>query len=201
MATGIKNFGKVEEALKGLVLKGVSRAEITLKEVSLVHFRIAVWALFQELVYTTPQFTGKAAANWNIGLGAPDLSVDDSLGERPEDKKAKDGHAYQLLVARHVGDRKWAEESIERNRFKPGRILTNTRVFISNAVQGDDDEGGPMGTQSEYYLAALQSPGYWAAKLREENAGAMRVQDVLLSQSWRGRMHLKGDGNNQDFGI
>ena len=160
----------------------------------LAEFRRAVWAVFEELVYTTPQYSGRAAANWNIGVGAPDFSVDYGLGEQEDVVPAKKGgHKIVQVVARHTGDEKWAVEALERNRHKLLQIKgMGQNIYISNATRGDadttDKTGGMAGADNPYYLAALQSPSYWHKRLRDENKPYETVSQVLLSESWRGRL-------------
>jgi hypothetical protein len=174
---------------KAAVFAAITQAMDRVEAASLDHFRRAVWAVFQELVYTTPQFSGKAAANWNIGLGSPDFSVDESMGEKPEDLAT---YAGITLGARHVGDNKWASEALEANKYKIRLIKRDTQVFISNAVTGDTD-GGKSG---ESYLLDLQSPSYWANKLRDVNKPYETVQMVILMESWRLRMPTSAAGKD-----
>lgn len=190
--TMVKNMQQVEELLKNALVR--------VNDVSVRHYQSAVWALFQELVLTTPQFSGRAAANWNIGLDAPDFSVDHELGEQMEvvDNKTKEG-AHPSISPKRVGDRKWAEEAFARNRYKIRKIGVHTKVFISNAVHGEADTDPRHPTNSPYYLADLQSADYWYKKLREVNQPYETVADVLMSEAWRNRMKLHGDGNNQAF--
>jgi hypothetical protein len=166
--------------------------------VSLEHFRAAVWAVFVQLVYTTPQFSGKAAANWNIGINSPDLEFDPDMGEQMDVVAAKSGGMkFTTITPRQQGDNKWAEESLERNKRKRNLIMSNTRVFITNATKGDIDTA--HGRTSPYYLSDLQDVGYWSQKLRLVNMPYETVSEVLLSESWRQNLHLKGDANNQEF--
>ena len=72
----IKNLSRLDAQINALIVK--------VEAASLENFRAAVWAVFCEIVDTTPQFRGRAAANWNIGLGAPDFSVDTGAGDRVE---------------------------------------------------------------------------------------------------------------------
>jgi hypothetical protein len=174
---GLLDFNKAIDAI-GEKVEGVLIDE----------FRRAVWAVFQELVLTTPQFRGTAAANWNLGLNAPDFSVDYDLGERVTPAKAKDGHMYnQSFYARKVGDMKWAEEAFARNKYKLRQITRDTKVYITNAVRGDPDVA--HGRTSQYYLADLQDPSYWATRLRIENQPYETVSQVILMESWRLRLN------------
>lgn len=190
MATSKQNLFKAHQAIDAL---GVKAEGIILK-----HYRAAIWAVFTQLVLTTPQFSGRAAANWNIGIDAPDFSVDYDMGEQQVVVPAKSGgHKITSFTPRHMGDMKWAEESLERNKYRLQHIKSTTRVFITNAVQGDVDTKN--GRTSPYYLADLQDPGYWAQRLRLENMPYETVTQVLMSESWRQNMHLQGDSNNQRF--
>lgn len=166
--------------------------------VTLPHFRAAVWAVFERLVYTTPQFSGRAAANWNIGLDAPDFSFDPDMGEQMEILDKNDGSgSYTSIRALHVGHEKWAEESLERNRYKLQLIKSNTRVYITNASKGDPDTEN--GRTSPYYLSDLQDPSYWINRLRLVNMPYETVTEVLLTESWRQNLNLRGDNNDQRF--
>jgi hypothetical protein len=186
MAKGtIKNLSNVTEELNALA----TRAE----GVFVRHFRQAVWAVFCELVETTPQFTGRAAANWNIGLGAPDFSVDSGAGEQPEITDTKDGGAWVGLRARRVGDHKWVEFAKLQNEYKLFLIKVNTKVYISNGVTGDTDHD----TKDENYLMELQNPSYWMEKLRDVNQPYETVGAILRLESWRAR--LKGDNVGKAF--
>ena len=101
------------------------------KDIQLNHYRAAVWAVFEQLVYTTPQYSGKAAANWNIGINAPDYSFDDGMGDKDETtvNKKTGWTRVDSVNPRHTGDNKWAEESLARNRIKKLKISKN---FVCN---------------------------------------------------------------------
>lgn len=170
------------------------------EEVSLEHFRAAVWAVFTKLVYTTPQFSGRAAANWNIGIDAPDFSVDYDAGEQMEIVPAKAGAGHEKFSTfkpLHTGHNRWAEFALDNNRYKRRLIMSGTRVFISNAVQGDVDTVNNR--TSPYYLSDLQSPTYWRERLRLQNMPYETVTEVLMTESWRELMNLRGDSNEQRF--
>ena len=178
------NFSRRSVSLNEAIDKVFAKAE----GVALEQYRKAVWAVFVELVYTTPQFSGRAAANWNIGVDAPDFTVDYSLGEQPDivDNKKNDG-AHIASSPKRVGDNKWASEALERNKYKLRQIKSKSKVYISNGVKGDVDEGN--GRSSPYYLADLQDPTYWARRLREVNQPYETVSQVLATESWRMHLH------------
>lgn len=165
---------------------------------SLAHFRKAIWAVFTQLVFTTPQFSGRAAANWNIGVDFPDFSFDPNLGEQVNIVPAKSGGSkFQFFTPHKQGDEDWAMRALDRNEPKLALIKSSTKVFICNASQGDPDTAN--GRTSEYYLADLQDPTYWSQHLRLENMPYETVSEVLLSESWRQNLHLKRNNNKQRF--
>lgn len=167
----VSNAQEVDNTLKVWAVK--------LQSATLDHYRAAVWAVFCKLVDTTPQFSGRAAANWKIGVGAPDLTFDEDVGEKFTGKFA------EFDRTRHVGDQKWTKHAKDTNRHKLRLIKSLTEVYITNSTRGDTDKG----RSGEYYLTSLQSPDYWYQKLRVDNLGAERVDDVIASESWREYLH------------
>ena len=168
--------------------RAIDAASERADDISVKEFRKAVWAVFEELVLTTPQYSGRAAANWNIGIDQPDFSVDYNLGEQEDVVPAKKGgHKIEFISPRHVGDMKWAEETFQRNKHKLRQITRSSRVYITNATQGEVDRKN--GRSSSYYLADLQDPTYWAKRLREANQPYETVSQVLLMESWRLRLN------------
>lgn len=122
-------------------------------------FRELVWLVFCEILEQTPQWSGKAVANWNIGVGSPDYSWDDSLGEPNVGTTAVNASPLEK------GNQEWIEVAKFRNLGKIEQIKRRERVYITNSVFGDDDHG----RSSNLYLASLQDPAYWQHKLREVN--------------------------------
>jgi hypothetical protein len=132
--------------------------ELTMKrvrEAPVDAFREIVWLTFCRILEQTPQWSGKAVANWNIGVGAPDFSYDPDVGEKLG--------RYDLALQR--GDNEWIEYAKFRNAPKIREIRRDLKVFICNGVEGDTDNG----RSSELYLDSLQDPKYWAVKLRQVN--------------------------------
>lgn len=154
------------------------------QEIKLDHFRSAVWALFRTILRSTPQWSGKAVANWNIGIGAPDFTVDEQVGEGGGVKTFSKGSKFEPL---HVGVPGWILYAENMNKYKVRKILTNTKVYISNGVTGDTDHGH----SSEHYLSDLQSQTYWAQKLRSVNMPYETVAEVVISESWRAMLSDK----------
>ena len=177
------NGTNVARALTAFALKA--------EDVTLRRFRRAVWAVFTRLLDTTPQFSGRAVANWNIGVDTPDLTFEDDVGDFDES-------VSPIGSARQVGDQGWIEYAKAKNEPRLALITSRSRVFITNTTRGDafkgDKREGPT-----YYLLDLQSPERWANVLRDENAAAERVADVMLKQSWRRNFHRNTKNTDQEF--
>lgn len=59
------------------------------KEVEIKEIRKAyAFALYSSIVKKTPHDTGRARANWNVSVGAPDTSVTEQGRERPKPKSS-----------------------------------------------------------------------------------------------------------------
>lgn len=167
----------------------LKRVESTLVAV----YREIVWDIFVRILNQTPQFTGRAVANWNIGVGAPDYDYDDTLGDTVQPISFG---SPGRVAANERGDRKWIERAKVRNRPKMPLIQRSTKVFINNGIVGDDDDG----RSSEMYLESLQDPGYWAVKLRYTNKPYETAQESVIHVAERaGRLRgefIKAGGNN-----
>lgn len=139
--------------------------DIQIEKVKALHvaaFRRAVWEVFQNILENTPQFTGQAAASWNIGIDAPDYTIDAGVGDDQHlTKSANLSHAG----ARQRGDRYWIEYARIKNKQRLFLIKAGTKVFITNAALGDTDHG----KSSERYMESLQDATYWMDKLRAVN--------------------------------
>lgn len=155
-------------------------------------YRDLVWKVFCRILNQTPQFTGKAVANWNIGVGAPNYEYDDTLGDPIEPTMS----AKILDPAHRKKDLKWINVAKARNRPKMAMIKRDTRVYINNGVRGDNDKG----RSSELYLDSLQDPAYWAVKLRAYNQPYETAQESMMFLSEQvGRVHgqsFRAGGSN-----
>jgi hypothetical protein len=143
-------------------------------------YRDMVWEIFLRVVRETPQYTGKAVANWNISTGAPDFSFDESLGDHdpwfdPPEIGISETNPEDL---RSKGDRKWMQIAWNRNRPKKDAIRYNDTVFISNGATGDSDTHNP--DEGFAYIEAIQQPGYWRSRLREENQPYESVHESMI---------------------
>jgi hypothetical protein len=150
-------------------------------------FRWLVWEIFCEILNQTPQWSGKAVANWNIGVGAPDYTWDDSLGEPDVGLTAL--HASPL----EKGNPEWIEVAKLRNIDKLSQIKRREKVYITNSVFGDTDHGkaGP------FYMAALQDPSYWQHKLREVNKPYEVATETMIRVI--GETQIKGFGSGLEL--
>jgi len=178
-------------------------------EVLVAGYRDIVWKIFLRILHETPQYTGKAVANWNIGVGVPDYNFDPSFGDAPElvDDPTPGtpwdhpmGRSF-LVPAHDKGDRKWIEKAKARNRPKLPLIKRDTRVYFNNAVRGDNDKGA---TTSTLYMEELQDPAYWAIKLRAVNRPYETAQESMivvfeLESRLRGSAFRPGGSNFQDY--
>lgn len=148
-------------------------------------YRRWIWALFLRILETTPQFSGKAVANWNIGIDRPNFRVYES-GEELEwgsfggDRKERGRLASGWRNTHQMGDMTWIQVAINRNQSKVFSIdiKRTSKVYISNGVTGDND-GGKLNT--ELYLEALQNSDYWTVKLREDNRPYETVAQVVAT--------------------
>jgi hypothetical protein len=184
----IKNSDK----FSGRLTAWVNQVEAT----STKKFRRQALSLFKFLLETTPQASGRAVANWKVGINRPNNDWNPNLGEQDELVERKDGTgAYKRWVTFHQkGDRKWIDHALRFQQYKfegaprgasaRQRIQLGDVVYFTNNVQGDDDELGPAGQRDKHYLKALQDPGYWAAKLREVNQPYITVAEAMLIHSW-----------------
>lgn len=144
-------------------------------------YRDMVWEIFLRVVRETPQYTGKAVANWNISVGQPDFSFDDTLGDHDiwfDEDRPEDSGGINPEDLRHKGDRKWMQIAWNRNRPKKDAIRYGDKVFISNGATGDSTTGYPE--EGFAYLEAIQEPGYWRRRLREENRPFESVQESVI---------------------
>jgi hypothetical protein len=135
-------------------------------------FRDYVWELFLRILRETPQYTGRAVANWNLSIGSPNFDFDPTLGDEPEFMSATD---YFPKPVHEKGDERWMRRARDRARPIKDRIRSGDKVFISNGVLGDKD-----GDLNFAYMQALQGPGYWAQHLREVNKPYETVQESMI---------------------
>lgn len=154
-----------------------------MEKVAVSTYRERCAGLLKELLYSTPQFSGKAVANWKMGIGAPDMSWDDRQGEKFDILDRKDGTGAYVSFGhiRQMGDKKWIDQAWDDAKLRFRQIKLGDVVFFSNNVHGDTD-GGKSDTN---YLASLQSQSYWSDKLRLVNMPYQTAAETLLIYNWK----------------
>jgi hypothetical protein len=141
-------------------------------------YREMIWDVFKRITRSTPQWSGKAVANWNLSIGSPDFTQYVDEGDEIEPHMPGSSYfGYQRgAPANQRGDRYWINVALARARPVRDRIRYRDKVFICNGVVGDDDDGA----SSEYYLQDLQKEPYWRDKLREANRPYETAQESLI---------------------
>ena len=149
------------------------RAAATLK------FRELVWDLFVTVVRETPQWSGKAVANWNISIGSVGSRYDGSLGDDNEVGRTSfyDNDKFYSHAPHSKGVSKWIDVALNANRPTVGAIKLTDKVFIYNLTTGDDGDS---------YLAGFQTNVDWPTKLREVNRPYETVQQSvqIVTNKW-----------------
>lgn len=172
------------------IKKSVAGVDLMLKRVEdgfVGRYRDVVWLTFCRILENTPQFSGRAVANWQIGVGAPDKTFDPSLGE-PELALL---HSHgDSRGAHHKGDKQWIEEAKRRNAPKIPTITRRTKVYFTNMTKGDNDHR----RSSVYYLESLQDPEYWMVKLRNWNKPYETAAESLVISMMEHRMLKTKEG-------
>lgn len=121
-----------------------------------------VWDLFLTVVRETPQWSGKAVANWNISVGDLGLEYDDSLGDSDivERSSLYENDSFTRGAPHEKGDTKWMRVAWNRNRPIMKSIKLNDKVFIYNWTTGDEGYS---------YMEGFQKSEDWPTKLRQVN--------------------------------
>lgn len=166
------NIKNMPQVLRELDMH-MARAE----KMSVAAYRKAVWEVFCDILENTPQYTGQGVANWNIGVDAPDMSLDVGAGDDQSftaSGKLSRGAAANL---REKGDRYWIDFAKVKNKQRLFLIKRNSRVFITNAAVGDTDGG----ESSAYYIESLQEDSYWVKKLRRANKPYITAVESLMN--------------------
>lgn len=145
------------------------------RNVSVAQYQDFVWEVFKRILRESPQYSGKAVANWRLGIGAPDETFDDSLGdeEAVEVVEDKSGRFRDAVTAtREKGDEKWARVARDRARKVMLAIRYRDKVFISNNSLGDD---------GKLYMAELQDAAYWSQHLRAVNQPYETAKESIVA--------------------
>ena len=165
------------------LMHDIEVAMAKIEEAPIAAFRKVVLQVLTRILYQTPQYSGRAVANWNVGINAPDLSVDQNMGD--DLNQSKSGHT---TPTRQKGDKKWIAESLERAKYVIRRIKRGDIVYITNSIRGDPhNRFGDAATSA--YLAELQDHSTWFKRLRLVNQpyetafeSAMFVAEGLLAR-------------------
>lgn len=161
----------------GVINNGIDLWVTRVEEMFVEEYRKLVWKVFLRILNQTPQYTGLAVVNWNIGVGSPDFSTHSYEGEVDTIPVPNSAFPEKVMVPRKRGDRRAIQAAARRNKPKLALITRRTRVYFSNGVSGDDDRGL---TATPLYLEELQDPGYWAHKLRAVNKPYETAQESVL---------------------
>lgn len=143
-----------------------------------------VWDLFLTVVRETPQWSGKAVANWNISIGSLGNLYDPTLGDPDIVERATfDRNDSFIHIPPHdKGDTKWERVAWNRNRPIKNSIKMNDKVFIYNWTTGDEGFS---------YLEGFQTDVDWPTKLREVNRPYETVQQSVwvVTRRWATKGH------------
>lgn len=155
-------------------------------------YRKLIWETLKELVLTTPQYTGHAAENWNIGVGRPDTSVTFPKHDVSTPKEVGDRDAWQKVSQKYGG----GPDSAFMKTIGRG-----TKVYFTNSVIGDRGGTGPESTDEVLYLAEFQNPA-WHYKLRAVNLPYETAEMVIqrMDAKWRKRPVGRGQKRGLGFG-
>ena len=169
-------FGRSPVDNQGVINLGVDLWVKRAEALFVAEYRRVVWDTFNRILNQTPQYSGAAAASWNIGIGAPDYSFVEYNGKVKTQALPNSAFSENILVPRQRGDRAAIQAAQRRNKPKLDLITRRTRVYFNNAVRGDNDRG----RATELYLEALQDPAYWKEKLRAVNQPYETAQESIM---------------------
>lgn len=148
-------------------------------------FRDEAKSIFMTLLETTPQASGRAVANWKIGINEPSNSFESDVG----DQEIREAGPYAPAAFSHSvhprqkGDPKWIEYAWLTESYKleagmrgsKARLQLGDTVYFTNNVVGD---------YNEKYLDQLQDPAVWSTRLRDANQPYITAAEVLIMHSW-----------------
>lgn len=142
-------------------------------------FRELVWDLFTTVVRETPQWSGRAVANWNISIGNVGSVYDENLGDENfvGITSFYENDKFYSHAPHSKGDPKWIDVALTRNRPLIDTLKLNDKVFIYNLTTGDEGDS---------YLAGFQTNVDWPTKLREVNRPYETVQQSvqIVTSRW-----------------
>lgn len=94
--------------------------------------------MFHSVVMNTPQWTGNAASNWNLGVGHRDTTYDVTLKASNQSERASQSKTRNASRTRfgspvaEKGDTRAADIAVSRNAGREQAITLTSTVFITN---------------------------------------------------------------------
>jgi hypothetical protein len=157
-------------------------------------YQALIWKIFCRILERTPQYSGIAAASWNIGVGYPDMSETSYTSDVDEptlEARSSQPGATSVWVppdnVRQRGDQRAIDSAKRRNHPKIALIERRTKVYFTNTATGDMNAKADQGKgNGSYYLEALQDPSYWKVKLRAVNKPYETANEslIVINELW-----------------
>ena len=148
----------------------LDKAVIELEAYVVDQYRTFCYGVFYHLVSETPQWTGNAAANWNVSTGSPDTESSDWVLQLAEENPESEAHKYPVMPGGPF--RKGHEQAVAmalaaNDTVFPGILLTD-KVFLANSAEN---------LKGESYIFHLETnPSNF---LRPENDGGGMVRRTV----------------------
>lgn len=165
---------EIAAAERSRVLGEIKKVRAEIHEEVREIFRGFVLVAYDSIVDKTPQWTGHAAAQWNIGVNHIDLSkserfLEENLAVSAAIRDPQSGLGL-LRPAKQVGDMEAIREAKSRQAGKAEKITLENVIYISNNVE-----------------AALR--GSYASKLEENPNNFLRPENdgghmILKTLEW-----------------
>jgi len=155
-------------------------------------FRGYVLAAYDSVLDKTPQWTGHAAAQWNIGVNHVDVSKSTLFLEEnlrvSEVIRSATGDLYQLTPAKQVGDPAAIAEAKRRQGGKVDKITLEDVIFISNNVEAalKGSYASKLEENPNNYLRPENDNGHMVAKTLE----AFHSRLAVVDEATRKRLRL-----------
>jgi hypothetical protein len=135
-------------------------------------YRGFVTATFHRLLTETPQWSGNAAANWNVGINGSDFSVNYTLKEAAApDRSArrlrehKWDSPYGPAVSK--GDERGIMMSVRRNAMKLSLVDVKHNTHLCNAAQNLKHESyiQYLEENPDNFLRSVNQPGHMVERV------------------------------------
>lgn len=168
MTSFIRNYGEV----KGQLSAFMKRIEF----MPTLVYRQFVWDVFKRILRETPQYSGRAVANWNLSIGSPNFHFDPALGDEDIDLVGPNAWAKRRPIHEKGDEYPWQRVARDRARPIKEQIQQRSKVFISNGTMGDEK----FGQGYVAYLQQFQNAGSgWQNRLRAVNRPYEAVADSV----------------------